>query len=293
MKANVELERLMRGPEVPDIFGVFGDPVVGNPTQYMIEQAFHAAGLPARYITLVVKPVDLGAAVAGMRAMRFKGMNLTVPHKVQVIPYLDRLSEAARIIGAVNCIIREGDELVGENTDGKGFLQSLSEQIDPRGRQVVLLGAGGAARAVSVELALAGAASILVVNRSAGRGQELADTLTKIGVEAAYASFTPQFHVPAGCDILINATSIGLNHPEQVIDISWEGVRPETVVADVVFNPPETQFLKQARARGCRTLDGLGMLVNQGAIAFRKWTGVEPDVAVMRQALSESFAYSA
>jgi shikimate dehydrogenase len=291
MKTNLELERLMKGPEVPAIFALFGFPVVGNPTQYMLEKAFQTAGVAARYVTLEVKPADLGAAIAGMRAMDFQGANITVPHKIKVIQHLDRLSTAAKMIGAVNCIIREGDELIGENTDGKGFLQSLTEQIDPQGKQVVLLGAGGAARAVGIELALAGASRITVVNRSETRGQDLATALAEVGIQAAYTPLPDNYFPPDETDILINATSIGLNHPEQALSIAWQHVRPGVVVADVVFNPPETKLLKQAKSIGCSTIDGLGMLVNQGVIAFKYWTGVQPDAAVMREALEESFRY--
>lgn len=292
MKTDIELERLMKGPEVPAIFALFGSPVAGNPTQYMIEKAFQAAGVVARYVTLEVKSAGLSAAIAGMRAMGFQGANITVPHKIEVIQYLDRLSTAAKMIGAVNCIIRQGDELVGENTDGKGFMQSLIEQVDPKGKQVVLLGAGGAARAVGVELALAGASRITVVNRSETRGQDLAAALSGVGVQAAYMPLPENYFPPDETDILINATSMGLNHPGQALSIAWHKVRPEVVVADVVFNPPETKLLKQAKSIGCSTLDGLGMLVNQGAIAFKYWTGVQPDVAVMREALEESFRYA-
>ena len=142
----------MSHPAIQEIVAVFGQPVAGNPTQYMMEKAFAQVGLDWRYLTLEVAPADLADAIRGMRAMGFRGCNLTIPHKVAVIQYLDRTSEAATLMGAVNCVNRVGDELVGENTDGKGFVQSLREVTDPTGKNVVILGAGGAARAIAVEV---------------------------------------------------------------------------------------------------------------------------------------------
>src|SRR5690606_27322902 len=147
--------------------------------QYMMEKAFAKAGLDWRYLTLEVPPDSLAAAMGGMRAMGLRGANFTIPHKVAVIEHLDELSEAARLMGAVNCVNRQGDRLIGENTDGKGFVQSLRELTDPAGKRIVMIGAGGAARAIGVELALAGAAEIIVVNRTAVRGQDLVDLLNE------------------------------------------------------------------------------------------------------------------
>ena len=153
-----------------EITAVLGKPVAENPTQVMVEAAYRYHGLAWRYLTLEVDPSDLGDAVKGARAMGFAGFNCTIPHKVAVIPHLDELGESAWLMGAVNCVVRRGSRLVGENTDGKGFLKSLRDIIDPRGRNVLLFGAGGAARAIGVELALAGTAHITVVNRSKARG---------------------------------------------------------------------------------------------------------------------------
>src|SRR5690606_29665959 len=140
------------------ICACLGQPVAGNPTQYMMERTFAALDLDWRYLTLEVPPHYLGDAIRGMRAMGFRGGNVTKPHKMAVIQHLDGTSEAAGLMGAVNCIDRQGDQLIGENTDGKGFVQSLQEVTDPKDKRVVILGAGGAARAIAVELGLAGAA---------------------------------------------------------------------------------------------------------------------------------------
>jgi shikimate dehydrogenase len=274
--------------ELQQIVCCFGQPVAGNPTQFMMEKAFAKAYLDWRYLTLEVPPEGLVDAVKGLRAMGFRGGNLTIPHKVSVIPLLDRLTPAAEMMGAVNCMIREGDELIGENTDGKGFVQSLREIVDPAGKRVVLLGAGGAARAVAIETALAGAVQFTIVNRSLERGEALARLIQeKTNVPTTFFPWQGEYGPPVDTDVLINCTSIGLNDPSGRVPVDFSTVPTTAVAADVVFNPAETQFLRAAKARGCKTLDGLGMLVNQGAIAFKRWTGVDPDTNVMRDAVEE------
>ncbi len=271
-----------------EIVCCMGQPVAGNPTQFMIERAFAAAGLDWRYLTLEVPPESLEDAIRGLRAMGFKGGNFTIPHKVAVIQYLDGLSEAAELMGAVNCVNRVGDKLIGENTDGKGFVQSLRKVASPEGKKVTILGAGGAARAIAVELGLSKAAEITIVNRTAERGQELADLLNeRVQVAAKYAAWDGKYPVEEGTDIVINATSIGLGNAAARVPLDYDTLRPAMVVADVIFNPPQTVFLTEANDRGCTTLDGLGMLVNQGVIGFKIWTGVNPDADVMREALEE------
>lgn len=265
-----------------------GQPVAGNPTQFMMERAFEDAGLDWRYLTLEVPPAQLANAILGMRAMGFRGANFTIPHKVAVIPLLDRLSQSAELMGAVNCVVREGDELVGENTDGKGFVQSLREVVDPAGKRVVVLGAGGAARAIAVEVGLSGASQLTIVNRSAERGQELAQLVNeRVKVPATFVEWKGNFEIPADCDVLINATSIGLGDRHARVPVDIKTYRPGLIVADVIFNPAETRFLREASERGARPLDGLGMLVNQAVIGFRLWTGVQPDPNIMRDALEE------
>jgi shikimate dehydrogenase len=276
-----------------ELVGVFGYPVAENPTIVMQEAAFRALDLKWRYLTIEVRPADLANAMQGLRAFNMRGINLTIPHKVAVLRYLDEVSDDARLMGAVNTVRRQGDRLIGENTDGKGFLVSLRNeaQIDPAGKKVVVLGAGGAARAMTVELALASAGHIAVVNRSPDRGQALVDLLnTKTDTTADFVAWSDSYAIPAGTDVIINATSIGL-YPDVSArpDIVYETVLPSMVVCDVIPNPPRTPFLLEAESRGARTLDGLGMLVAQGAIGFKMWTGQEAPVDVMHQALAEAF----
>lgn len=278
----------MSHPSIQEIVAVFGQPVAGNPTQYMMEKAFAQLRLDWRYLTLEVAPQDLGDAIRGMRAMGFRGCNLTIPHKVAVLPLLDRTSEAAALMGAVNCVHRVERELIGENTDGKGFVQSLREVTDPAGKNIVVLGAGGAARAIAVEVGLAGPAQITIVNRDETRGRELVALLNdRVHVASQYVAWTGNYDVPAETDVLINATSIGLGDGEARVPLNVNSLEADMVVADVIFNPPETRLLRDAQSRGCHTLDGLGMLVNQAVIGFKIWTGQDADPQVMRDALEE------
>jgi shikimate dehydrogenase len=278
----------MAADSLQPIVCCLGQPVAGNPTQYMMEKAFAAAGLDWRYLTLEVPPDNLADAMRGVRALGFKGANFTIPHKIAVLQYLDELSPAAELMGAVNCVNRVGEKLIGENTDGKGFVESLRELGDPAGKRIVVLGAGGAARAIAVELALAGVGPITIVNRSAARGEELAAVLRdRVKAQADLVALASEYEIPPDADVLINATSIGLSDASARVPIAAGSLRPELVVADVVFNPPETWLLRAATDRGCRTLDGLGMLVNQAAINFTIWTGRQPDRTVMRDALEE------
>jgi shikimate dehydrogenase len=275
------------------LLACLGQPVAENPTGYMMEAAFARAGLNFRYLLMDVAPAQLADAVRGLRAMGFCGANCTVPHKVAVLPLLDRLSDAAARMGAVNTIYREGDQLVGENTDGKGFLRSLREDagLEPAGKSVVVLGAGGAARAIGVELGLAGARRITIVNRGSARGQELVRLLSERTKTAAeFIQWQGAFAVAADADILVNATSIGLFPDPGQPPVDAATIRRDLLVCDVIPNPPDTPFLRSARSRGARTLDGLGMLCYQGAIAFKLWTGQDPDIAVMKKALQDVFA---
>ena len=280
---------MSEGKFLHELVGSMSQGAAGNPTVAMIEAAFAHHGLPWRYINMEVTPGNLGAAVRGAKAMGFRGFNCSLPHKVTVIPHLDGLGESAAVMGAVNCVVRRGEKFLGENTDGKGFLKSLETVIDPQGRSVVLFGAGGAARAIAVELGLAGTQRITVVNRSEPRGAELVALLRdKLKLGAALVVWRGDYAVPPGTDIVINGTSIGLYAPEARLGLDLTSLRPGMVAADVVFSPIRTRFLDEAAARGCRALDGLGMLVNQGIVGVQFWTGITPDAAVMRRALESA-----
>ena len=278
-----------------ELTGSFSTSAAQNPTVAIMEAAFADAAIDYRYINCEVPPEDLTDAVRGAVAMGWRGFNCSIPHKVAVIEHLDEVAESASIIGAVNTVVIDRSSgtarLTGENTDGQGFVASLRPVRDPAGQHVVILGAGGAARAIAVEVALAGALSITIVNRTAERGQAVADLVdTRTPAAGRYLPWTPNLHVPHGTGILINATNIGFHPNEDASpDIDMSTVDPQAVVADVVVNPPETNFLRAAAAQGCTTLDGLGMLVNQALINARLWTGRDLSGAVMRRELESIF----
>jgi shikimate dehydrogenase len=256
----------------------------------MIEAAFRHHGLDWRYINCEVPPGKLGDAVNGARAMGWRGFNCSIPHKVTVIQHLDGLGESAAIMGAVNCAVNRDGKFIGENTDGKGFLASLLQVADPKGKSVVMFGAGGAARAIGVELALAGAKSITIVNRSAERAEPLVKLLNdKTGAKTELVVWPKAYAIPAGTDIVVNATSIGLGDGNAPLDIDVKSLQPGMVVADVIVDPPDTRLLRDARAQGATVIDGLGMLINQGVIGVKYWTGIDPDPGVMRKKLEEIF----
>ncbi len=269
--------------------GSFAMPAAENPTVSMIEAAYRHHDLDWRYINCEVSPDALGDAVRGAKAMGWAGFNCSIPHKVAVIDHLDGLGQSAEIMGAVNTVVRRGHSLIGENTDGKGFVQAMREAIDPDGKSVVLFGAGGAARAVSVELALAGARTINIVNRSPARGGGLVGLLNeRTPTSADLTVWDRTFAIPEGTDIVVNATSIGLfPDVDGRLDIDMASLTPGMVVADGIHNPPRTNLVRDAEARGCTVLDGLGMLVNQGVIAIKYWTDIDVDPSVMRRTVEE------
>lgn len=270
----------------------FAMPAAENPTVAVMDAVFAHHGLNARYINCEVPPESLDNAVRGALAMGFAGFNCSLPHKVHVIEFLDELAPSASIIGAVNCVVIKDGRLIGENTDGKGFVESLRTVVDPTGKDIVLFGAGGAARAIAVESALAGASTITVVNTTVSRGQDLVDRINaETEATAELVHWKEPYAIPAATDIVVNATSVGLFPDiDAQLNIDTSTLLPSMVVADVIPNPPKTRLLSEAADRGCVTLDGMGMLVNQGRVAIKLWTGVDADGEVMRRTLEDLFA---
>ena len=255
----------------------------------MQEAAFRALGLNWRYLTIEVPPSSLRDAILGVRAFGMRGINLTIPHKVAVMQYLDEIAPDAAVIGAVNTVRREGDRLIGENTDGKGFLRGVRVDagVDPRGKRAIVLGAGGASRAIVTELALAGVADLLVVNRSPARAEPMvAELAARTRAPIRFQPWVGAYVIPREAGILVNATSIGL-YPDidAMPPVDWSAASPNLLVCDAVFNPPETRLLAAARRRGLPVLDGLSMLVYQGVIGFQLWTGLNPPEQIMKEAL--------
>lgn len=275
-----------------ELTACLGDPVDGNPSGVMEEAAFAAAGLNWRYLTIRVPEGKLEDAVSGLKAMGFRGFNLTMPHKIRIIPLLDDLSEAAKIIGAVNTVVNREGRLFGDNTDGKGFVAALAkEKISLSGKRVTILGAGGAARAIAVECALAGAEKIYVINRTVSKGRQLAELICeKTRAEGICLPWEGDVAVPEDTDILVNATCVGLYPDVQSKPrINYDSIQENMVVCDVVFNPVDPLFLQQARLRGAKTVSGIGMLVQQGALGFTLWTGLPASEQAMYQVLEQEF----
>jgi shikimate dehydrogenase len=261
-----------------ELTGSFSQGSDSNPTVAMVEASFKANNLHFRYVNCEVNPDQLAAAVAGAKAMNWKGFNCSIPHKVEVIKHLDGLGESASLIGAVNCVVNRDGKLIGENTDGKGFLKSFLEITPATGKTIVLLGAGGAARAIAVELALAGATKFYVVNRSRARGEELTALLNdKTSATAEFVEWNKTYSIPADADVVINSTSMGMVNTEGKQDIDFDSIRAGMLAADVIVNPPQTYFLTEAGKRGAKTLQGLGMVVNQAVIGIKYWTGADVD----------------
>lgn len=264
--------------------GSFSTPAGDNPTVALVEAAYRHRGINARYLNCDVGPDRLGDAVRGAIAMGWRGFNCSLPHKVAVIELLDSLAESASVIGAVNCVVIDDDgTTTGHNTDGIGFLSSLREVTDPAGTAALILGAGGAARACAVELALGGAARVLIASRQAEPGQRIAaDVASASGSVAEQLAWTPGLPIPAGIDVVVNATSVGMApHADAIPDVDLDTITPAMVVADVVASPPQTRFIAAAADRGATTLTGTGMLVNQAVEGIRLWTGMDVDPSVM------------
>jgi shikimate dehydrogenase len=270
-----------------ELTGSFSTPSGGNPTVAMVEAAYKHHKLNFRYINCEVLPKDLANAVLGARAMNWAGFNLSIPHKVSVIQYLDGLGQSAQIMGAVNCVVNREGKLIGENTDGKGFLQAFKKVTSPKGKRVVILGAGGAARAIAVELALDGAQDFLIINRDQRRGEDLVNLLnSKLNASAKFISWSSKYKIPESIDVLINATSVGMADSDSFdLDIDISTLRNNLIVADVIVNPPQTNLLKSAAAVGATTIDGLGMVVNQAVIGVKYWSNFDVDPAIMHAEL--------
>ncbi len=261
--------------------GLIGWPVAHSVSPAMHNAAFQALGFRWRYTLLPTPPGEVTARLQTLKAQGYRGANVTVPHKQAVMPHLDEMTDAARTIGAVNTIVVRQNRLIGHNTDGDGFLAALCETgLEPAGKRALVLGAGGAARAVVYALSQTSCAAT-IHNRTAQRAIELARH-----VQVQAAATLPD---PAHFDLLVNATSVGMW--PQTDASPWPDTLPlscHLIVFDLVYNPAETRLLAQARAAGAAAISGLGMLIHQGALAFEMWTGVSPPVGVMRVAAQEA-----
>lgn len=260
--------------------------VIGSPVRHSLSPVIHNAafahlGLDWVYLAFEVAPGDVRRALDGMRALGIDGLSVTMPHKTDAARAVDQLTATARVLDAVNCVVRQGDELLGDNTDGPGFLAALAADtgFDPSGRRCAVVGAGGAARAVVLALARAGASEVVVVNRTPARAEATADL-------AGPAGATGGTEAIAGAELVVNATPVGMGS-STALPFDPELVGPGQVVADLVYQPLDTPLLKAAATRGAVVSNGLGMLIHQAALAFEQWTGQPAPVEVMRQAVAD------
>ncbi len=262
------------------VVAIIGHPVKHSISPLMHNAAFRHLGLDYVYVAFTVSPGVLGEAVSGVRALGIAGLNVTVPHKQHIMQYLDTIDPEASFMGAVNTVVNRDGKLSGHNTDGRGFMKSLDEGgIDVSGKRVLVLGAGGASRAVSYCLGEK-AGRLYIYNRTAERARRLVEDLS--------INFNNVEHLPdlgdiGGMDVVVNATSLGLKDSDPPpCDTSM--LREGQVAVDLIYR--ETSFLREASAKGLRTLDGTGMLLWQGVLAFELWTGKTPPVEVFREALA-------
>lgn len=261
------------------ITGLFGWPVEHSMSPAMHNEAFRHLGLDLCYVAFPVRPEMLGEAVKAVRALDLQGVNVTVPHKEKVIPFLDKVDEEALFIGAVNTILNSGGVLKGYNTDGRGFMESLKEaDISAEGKNVLIIGAGGASRAISYYLSEK-ASRLYLFDIDNNKVKRLADDLSRIRKNISFKDNLKDLNA---VDIVVNATPLGLKESDPYpVDIAL--ISPDMVVCDLIYK--QTPLLAAASQKGCKTLDGLGMLLHQGALAFEIWTGTKPPVDVMRDAL--------
>lgn len=269
------------------VCGLIGDPVEHTMSPVMHNAAFRELGIDCRYLAFRVKKEELGKAIDGMRALNIRGLNVTIPHKVDVLRFLDKLDPLAEKIGAVNTIINDNGVLTGDNTDASGWLQALLAQgIDPQHKNVVILGAGGASRAISFILADRGARlSILNRLQELDWAIALASRISEtFGQKVAALELTRDNLIRAlpEADILVNATSVGMSPDIDQTPVPGDLLRPNLIVFDIVYNPLKTRLRKEAEAAGAVTISGLDMLVWQGALAFEKWTAHKAPVDLMR-----------
>ena len=270
------------------ICGLIGDPVEHTMSPVMHNAAFREAGIDYIYLPFRVRKEELDKAIEGMRALNIRGLNVTTPHKVAVLQSLDKLDSLADKLEAVNTIVNDDGVLTGYNTDTSGFLQALLEKgVDPKGKNVVILGAGGASRAISFILTDRGANPV-ILNRLLGLdwAKELASKISQSfnkKVDALELNRENLKETLGKADILVNATSLGMNPNIDQSPVPSDLLGPHLIVFDIVYNPIKTRLLKEAEAAGAETIGGLDMLVWQGALAFEKWTGRKAPVKLMKE----------
>ena len=277
-------------PAQKQMTGMLGHPVAENPIDRMFDAVYAHYGLPWQFWKNdIATEADLALAVKALVPLGYRGMGITVPYKVAVIPLLDEVDDDVKAIGAANYLTIENGRLIGHNNDGKGVVKAIEKITPLEGQRVVMLGAGGAGRAMAVELAWAGAAHLILVTRRQEQGEEVAATVTRAsGVPAVWQPWLGEVAVPAGTTLLMNATHLGCAPGLEPVPLQWATVDPACTVVDVITNPRITPFLATARERGCPVVDGVEMLVQLAMQIFQRWTGITPEEAVFQRAVADA-----
>jgi shikimate dehydrogenase len=267
--------------------GMLGHPVAENPIDRMFDAVYAHYGLPWQFWKCDVMADDLPSAIAGTRALGFRGYGITVPYKIAAISYLDAIDEDARVIGAANYVTVKDGRLTGHNNDGKGVVKAILKVTPIAGKRAVILGAGGAGRAMAVELGWAGASHLTVITRREEQGRDVAELVHRAaGIPTEWRPWRGVVTIPEGTNILMNATTLGSAPQLESVPVAWESADPDLTAVDVITNPRMTPFLETAKARGCAVVDGVEMLGQLAMQLFESWTGVTPGEEVFQRAVS-------
>lgn len=277
-------------PPQKQMTGMLGHPVAENPIDIMFDAVYAHYGLNWQFWKNdIASEADLALAVSALAPLGYRGVGITVPYKVAVIPMLDEVDDDVRAIGAANYVTIKDGRLTGHNNDGKGVVKAIEKVVPLAGQHVVMLGAGGAGRAMAVEIAWAGAAQVTLVTRRESQGREVAELVAKAsGVPCSWQQWTAEVAVPSGTTMLMNATHLGCAPELEPVPIDWATVDPGCVAVDVITNPRITPFLATAAERGCPTVDGVEMLVQLAMQIFEEWTGIEPEESVFQTAVAQA-----
>ena len=270
--------------------GMLGHPVAENPIDRMFDAVYAHHGLNWQFWKNdIANEADLALAVKALRPLGYRGMAVTVPWKVAVMPLLDEVDDDVRAIGAANYMTIKDGRLIGHNNDGKGVVKAIAKVAPLKGQRVVMLGAGGAGRAMAVEIAWAGAAHITLVTRREEQGREVAERVRKAsGVACDWQHWASPVRLPKGTTMVMNATHLGCAPHLEEVPVDWDTLAPSCLAVDVITNPRITPFLQAARDRGCPIVDGVEMLVQLAMQIFQRWTGVTPEEGVFQQAVAQA-----
>ncbi len=274
-------------PVLKKMTGMLGHPVAENPIDQMFNAAFEHYGLNWQFWKFDISSTQhLPAAIRGAQALGFSGFCITVPYKIDAIPNLDEVDEDVSAIGAANYVTFENGRIVGHNNDGKGVVKAIQKVTPIAGKRVAMLGAGGAGRAMAVEIGRAGAAHLTIITRRESQGVEVANLVQRAtGVSTQWLLWDGCIAIPEGTQILLNATHLGALPQLEPVPVDWNSITATATVVDVITNPRHTPFLQTALGKGCAVVDGVEMLVQLAMQIFEAWTGIKPDESVFQKAV--------